>query len=166
MAIDLKNYEPAVMAGSDVTVGGSLSVAGSSAVTGNSTVTGSLAVTGAFSLTTQQSANVATNKTVAEADCGVIQNVTVDGVVITLPATTVGMTFIVRNGSSSSGTVGVSISPNALDKIMGNGFTSADNKDAINTKATAKPGDQMVLVADGVNGWFVQSVVGTWAREA
>lgn len=105
------------------------------------------------------------NATLAEADCGVVQNVTVDGVVLTLPATSAGMRFVVRNGGTG-GDVGVSVSPNALDKIMGNGFTSADNKDAINTKATSRPGDEIELVADGVNGWYVARVHGTWAREA
>lgn len=106
-----------------------------------------------------------TNYTLTEADSGLVTNVDTDNVVITLPSTVAGMTFIVRN-SASDGAAKVSISPAALDKIMGNGFTSADNKDAINTKATAKKGDYMKLVADGANGWFVTAVRGTWAREA
>ncbi len=85
--------------------------------------------------------------------------------VITLPATVVGMTFTITN-SAADGAAGVSVSPNAIDKIMGVGLTSADNKDLINTKATARTGDSVTLVGDGVNGWYVQKLTGTWAREA
>lgn len=114
-------------------------------------------------------ATVTADKTLAAADSGLVQNVTADGKVITLPAagaTTVGLTFTVRNGGAYDGAVGISVSPNASDQIIGNGFTAADNKDAINTKTTARPGDELTLVSDGSAGWFVHNVVGTWAREA
>lgn len=112
----------------------------------------------------QQTETVAANKTLDEGDNGVIQMVTVDAVVITLPATVVGYQYTIVN-AAPDGTALVSISPAATDKIMGNGFTSADDKDARNTKATAKRGDMMRLVGDGVNGWMVAEVRGTWARE-
>lgn len=105
------------------------------------------------------------NYTMAEGDSGKTTYVDTDGVVITLPATTVGMSFKIVN-AGADGAVGIAVSPNASDKIMGNGYTSADNKDAINTKATAKKGDFIELVADGANGWFVRAVKGIWAREA
>ena len=120
--------------------------------------------------------NIDTAKTLAEADNGVIQNVIADAITITLPATVVGTTYIIRNGgvpktsgpagTGDNGSVLVTIAPNASDKIMGAGFTSADNKAALNTKATAQVGDYMVLVGDGVNGWMVQSYKGVWARQA
>lgn len=122
------------------------------------------------------SVDVSTNKTLAEGDNGIVQNVVADAITITLPATVVGMQFTVRNGgvkvtngptgSAADGTALVTIAPNASDKIMGNGFTSADNKAALNTKATSRIGDEIVLVGDGVNGWFVQRVSGLWARQA
>lgn len=105
------------------------------------------------------------NFTAAEGDVGQIHDIDTDAVVVTLPSTVVGMTFIFRN-AGADGAVGFNLSPAALDKIMGAGLTSADDKDLINTKATAKKGDHVVLVGDGVNGWFVQEMVGTWAREA
>lgn len=102
----------------------------------------------------------------AEGDSGVVTCVGTDGVVATLPATVLGMTFILVN-TGEDGTVEIKLDPNANDKIMGNGFTSADNKDAINTKATAKKGDFIVVVGDGAaaGGWFIQSIRGIWARE-
>lgn len=109
---------------------------------------------------------VTANKTLDQADSGVPQVVTADAVVVTLPATVAGLTYVIVNGSNRQGDVGVTVSPNASDQIIGNGFTAADDKDAINTKATARPGDKLVLVGDGVDGWFVQEVKGTWVREA
>ena len=84
--------------------------------------------------------------------------------VFTLPATVRGLTytFVV---STLSTTTGLSVSPNANDKIMGNGFTSADNKDAINTAATDREGDLITVVGDGDLGWYITQVIGTWARE-
>lgn len=120
--------------------------------------------------------DIDTNKTLADTDCGLVQNVIADAVVITLPATVVGYNFTVRNagvkstggpkGTASDGTALVSISPNAADKIAGNAFTATDNKDALNTKATSRVGDEMQLVGDGANGYMVTKVIGTWAREA
>jgi len=99
-------------------------------------------------------------KTLDEGDSGVVQNVTASATV-TLPATVAGATYVVRVGAEG---ITVNVSPNAADKIMGNGFTSADNKDAI---ATSQPiGSYIALVADGANGWQVQRVHGTWTREA
>lgn len=107
----------------------------------------------------------AVNATLAATDMGVIQDVTVDGVVLTLPATSLAGVFLVRNAGTSDGAVGLSVSPNASDKIVGNNFTALDNKDAVNTKATAKRGDLIVLLGDGVHGWTIREIVGTWARE-
>lgn len=116
--------------------------------------------------TNRENETVSSNKTLDEGDSGVVQNVTAS-CTLTLPATVVGATYHIRNGGSGSSdnAVTITISPAALDKIMGGGFTSADNKDIINT--TGEGGvDEVTLVADGVNGYFIQSISGTWTREA
>lgn len=120
--------------------------------------------------------NIDTNKTLALADCGVVQNVIADAIVITLPATIAGATFTIRNGgvpanssikgTGSNGSVLVKVSPNAADQIAGLNFTAADNKAAMNTKATSQVGDYITLVADATNGWCVVDAKGVWAREA
>lgn len=119
------------------------------------------------------SADVTTNKTLTLADQGIVQNVRSSSAVITLPATTAGATFIIRNGGAvvtngptgtSGAAVTVAISPAAADQIAGNGFTAADNKDAINT--LGQVGDYMTLVGDGTNGWCIAELSGTWTREA
>ena len=113
--------------------------------------------------------DVASNKTLTAADAGIVQNVTVDGVIVTLPSTANGLSFTIRNGGKQDGTVGVFVSPAAADGITGNGFTATINKDAINTKATSKAGDEITVSANGTAGvtaWTAAQVVGTWAREA
>lgn len=120
--------------------------------------------------------DVTENKTLALADCGIVQNVLTDAITITLPATAASLNFTVRNGgdadanaavgSGYNGSMAVNVSPQSGDKISGLALTPADNKDLINTKATAKVGDEVTLLADGTDGYTVVSVKGTWAREA
>jgi hypothetical protein len=119
--------------------------------------------------------NIDTAKTLALADNGVVQNVIADGITITLPATTAGAVFTIRNGgvpktgapagTGDDASVLVSVSPNASDKIQGLAFTAADDKDARNTKATARVGDYIKLVGDGTDGWNVSEARGIWVRE-
>lgn len=124
----------------------------------------------------RQSVNVTTNKVLTLADQGIVQNVQADGIVITLPATSAGAVFTIRNGgvpvtngpagTGSNKSVLVAVSPNSADKIQGNGLTAADNKDLLNTKATSLVGDEVTLVGDGVDGYNIQEIVGIWSREA
>lgn len=160
----------------DQTVADDLSVTDDLAITddltvgGDATVTGAAAITGAVTFgdtllsDVQQTETVAVDKTLDAGDSGVFQIVTVDAKVITLPATVLGLTYTIINGGAD-GAVLVTVSPNASDKIAGAGLTAADNKDLLNTKATAKKGDMVRLFGDGVDGWFVQEIRGTWARE-
>lgn len=97
-------------------------------------------------------------------DCAKTIMVDTDAVVITLPAVATGLHFKVMN-IAADGTALVSVSPNSADRIFGNGFTASDDKDAQNTKATAKYGDYIVLDYYSADGWVVTEVVGTWARE-
>lgn len=121
--------------------------------------------------------NIDTNKTLTLADSGVVQNVIADGITITLPATAAGSTFYIRNGgvpaasavgagTGSDASVLVTVAPAAADKIQGLAFTAADNKAALNTKATSKVGDYIHIVGDGVDGYNVLSARGIWTRAA
>lgn len=105
------------------------------------------------------------NYTMTAADSGYETIIDTDAKTITLPATAAGLTYTFVNGGADAA-VAVTISPNASDRIMGAGLTAADNKDLINTKTTARKGDRVTIVGDGADGWYVQSMVGTWAREA
>lgn len=117
-------------------------------------------------------------KTLTIADSGYVQNVIYDNAVITLPATAVIGVFIIRNGgvpliagngaSGSDGTVKLSVSPVAADRIQGGvDGTATDDKDIINTKATSNVGDEVTILSGGeTNGPVVTRISGIWAREA
>jgi len=105
------------------------------------------------------------NKTLDAQDVGKVINVTVDAKTITLPAVAAGLEYVIRNGAAS-GTVAVTVSPNASDKIMGADLAGVDNKDRVNTKATAIIGDYIHLTYGGATGWMVLAERGTWAAEA
>lgn len=119
------------------------------------------------------------SKVLTAADEGLVQNVTVDGITITLPATAAGASYTIRNGgaapsggpagATSDQSVAVTVAPNSADGFTGNGFTAATNKAAINTKATAQVGDEIRVLGSGttgVTGWNFSEVKGTWARQA
>ena len=88
--------------------------------------------------------------------------------VFTLPAAaaaTKGVWYEFETGAVSAG-VGLSISPAAADHIRGNGLTEVDNKDLINSGVSDRKGDSVRLYCDGVDGWVIDAVIGTWAKEA
>lgn len=88
--------------------------------------------------------------------------------VFTLPAAaaaTKGVWYEFETGALSGGT-GLSISPAAADHIRGNGLTAVDDKDLINTGATDRLGDSVRIYCDGVDGWVIEAVIGTWAKQA
>lgn len=91
--------------------------------------------------------------------------------VFTLPAadaTTKGVWYDFECGALSAGT-GLSISPNAADAIGGNGLTVVLDKDLINSGASDRLGDCVRIYCTGTAGataWRIESIVGTWAKEA
>ena len=89
----------------------------------------------------------------------------VDGVVFTLPGIAIGNTVTFTN-IAPDGQADLTVSPNSSDGITYAG-SSTDNKDLINTKATAKYGDYVTLASlDGVVAWQVVAIRGIWAKEA
>lgn len=122
--------------------------------------------------------DVTENKTLAAADQGIVQNVITDAITVTLPATVVGMHYIVRNGgvkstggaagTVSNGTCLVTIAVASGDGFTGNAFTAAINKKALNTKATSQVGDYLEVNGSGTNAataWNITEAKGIWARE-
>ena len=88
-----------------------------------------------------------------------------DGVVFTMPSIATGNTITFVN-TAEDGTAELSVSPAAVDGINYIG-SNTDNKDLINTKATAKKGDYVTLASlNGTAAWQVVAVRGVWAKEA
>ena len=101
---------------------------------------------------------------VITADSGKTLASTLDAIVYTLPSIAIGNTVTFVN-MAEDGQAALNISPAAVDGITYAG-TAVDNKDLINTKATAKKGDFVTLASlDGVVAWQVVDVRGVWAKE-
>ena len=86
---------------------------------------------------------------------------------VTLPAVTAHHAYWIINGNPS-GTGLLTISPNANDKFLFDaaGAGGTDNKDIINTQATAKRGDYVKLIYGSAEGWIITEMHGTWVDEA
>ena len=103
--------------------------------------------------------------TVLASESGTIFKIATDAKTFTLPATEAGLRYTFIN-SGADGAVLLAISPAAADAIHGRALTSVDDKDLLNTKATAKEGDAVTIIGDGVDGWFIVAVEGIWAKES
>ena len=107
----------------------------------------------------------ASSYTVTTSDSGKTFVSETDGVVFTLPAIAIGYSFTFVN-NAPDGANALTISPNASDGITYAG-SSTDDKDLINTKATSKQGDFVVISSlNGTAAWQVTQVRGTFAKEA
>jgi len=108
---------------------------------------------------------ISADKTLDAEDHGKAFFVTADAKTITVPATATALRCLIMNGGAF-GTIAVNISPNANDKIMGPDLAGVDNKDLINTKATACRGDYAIIRNGHADGPVVDELRGTWAAEA
>lgn len=109
---------------------------------------------------------ISANKTLDAEDCGKLFWVDTDAKVITLPSIADGLGGAMIVNGGAFGTVLVAISPAAADMILGPDITGANDKDLLNTKATAKRGDRAKIDLGDADGYVVTELVGTWAREA
>jgi len=106
----------------------------------------------------------AATKTLDAQDTGKIIFCTVT-TVVTLPATATALADVTLVNMAPFGTAQISADPNANDKIMGPDLAGTDNKDLINTLATAQRGDLVTLTAGHTDGYVVNRLRGTWASE-
>lgn len=108
---------------------------------------------------------ISANKTLDIQDNGKVFFVDTDAKVITMPAVATPVNCKIVN-IGAFGAVQVAVSPDAADKIQGPDLPGTDDKDLLNTKATARRGDFVKLVAGDANGPIVAELRGTWATEA
>jgi len=105
--------------------------------------------------------------TVLVTDSGAKFAIATDAKTFTLPSTARGLVYQFWNTGAADGANIITISPAAADMISGGGLgLGVNNKDLINTKATAKKYDMVEIVGDGADGWIVTEIIGTWAKEA
>ena len=99
------------------------------------------------------------------ADTGKVFFVDTDAKTITLPAIAVPLTATIVN-IGAYGTVAVNVSPNASDMIHAPDIAGTNDKDHINTKATARRGDLVRISSPGdADGWQILNQRGVWAQE-
>lgn len=108
---------------------------------------------------------ITVDKTLDIQDNGKLFVVTADAKIITLPAVATPVNCVIMNGGAF-GTIAVNVSPDAADKIQGPDLPGTDNKDLINTKATANRGDFVKIATGDANGPLAIELRGTWATEA
>ena len=184
MAINLKNYEPALMAGADIeitsadfsiddltvaddaSIGGDLAVTGTSAFTGVATFTAAPVFTAsptgaAVARTVTQSALVGATVALTAAQCGqVFNNRSTSGSPSwTLPTAANGLwyTFTV-----SDVTAGFTVTGGTIKAKTSATGTAISGTTLTNTQATAVIGDNITLVCDGTN-WVAVSQSGIFA---
>jgi hypothetical protein len=99
-------------------------------------------------------------------------NIATDALVISLPAITannIGMEFLFRNTGADGNNI-ITLSPAATDAIHGTVAAiqsgGVDNKDWINTKATANKGDWCTIKAVALTDWYLSGGDGVWASES
>ena len=117
-------------------------------------------------VTQRQTVKTADYTVVVNTDSGKIFASALDGITYTLPAIAAGEVYTFIN-IGLDGAAAINISPNASDGIMYVG-SNTDDKDLINTKATAKRGDMVTLKSSeaGSVAWQVANAIGIWAKEA
>ena len=114
--------------------------------------------------TLEEYETVSVNKTLDIQDTGKVLFVNTDAITITLPAIAVPLfTTLVNIGAF--GAVALTISPNANDMIHAPDLAGTNDKDHINTKATAQRGDYCRIHNGDANGWSVMKQRGIWAQE-
>lgn len=109
---------------------------------------------------------ISDNKTLDIQDNGKVFFVDTDAKTITLPAVATGLVCTIVN-IGAYGAVAVNISPAAADMIHAPDIAGTDDKDHINTKATARRGDYCQIIGGLVaTGYNVVKQRGIWAQEA
>lgn len=106
------------------------------------------------------------NYTLDAEDSGKLICVDTDAITLTLPAIADGFGGATIVNIGAYGTIAVTISPNVNDMILGPDITGANDKDLINTKATAQRFDRVKLDVGDADGYVVHGMVGVWARQA
>lgn len=116
------------------------------------------------------------NKTLTIEDSGKTFHIATDALVITLPATLLGLNYTFKNSGADGNNI-ITVSPQAADGISGTITLAATvvelsgvvDKDLINTKASSISGDTCRVDGTGVAGteaWLTSNDGGIWASEA
>lgn len=119
--------------------------------------------------------DVTENKTLAAKDSGIVQNVIVEDVTVTIPATATEGVWTVRDGGikSPDGAPGAivkpaapKVAPSADDTIAGFNVGGSDADGKYLTNAGGREGDEITVINTGAtDGGLVVAAKGDWQRE-
>lgn len=110
----------------------------------------------------RESRTVSSSQTLTDVQSGYVQNVTVDGVAVTLPAAAAGKTVVLRvgGGAPTGAPIGAvtnkAVGFTVVGSVTGLGATGALSI----AKANANHGDEVTLTA-GAATWYLSRVIGT-----
>tara|TARA_Y100001937_G_C6941760_1_gene250696 strand:+ start:167 stop:601 length:435 start_codon:yes stop_codon:yes gene_type:complete len=115
---------------------------------------------------TSNAVELSTNTTLTAATHGRHPILCTGAITLTLPAVAIGVSFHLIN-NNPDGTA-LTVSPNSSDKFLINAAGSAgtNDKDIVNTGATARRGDSVKLTYGSADGWTILELNGTWADES
>ena len=113
-----------------------------------------------------------TSQAIKANQAGTEFNIATDALVITLPAidaNNIGMELTFRNTGADGNNI-ITLSPASTDAVHGTVGSvqsgGVDNKDWINTKATANKGDWCTIKAVALTDWYLTGGDGVWASES
>lgn len=104
--------------------------------------------------------NLSKDITLTADDSGLLLQVTVPGVTITLPSTSLGYTYEIANECEPGS---FTVQPFPSDLIVGGGLAKTTQKVSDGQSIVVNPGlrgDSLTLVGDGVDGWVISKIVG------
>jgi len=107
---------------------------------------------------------VSGDKTLDIEDTGKVLFVDTDAKTITLPVVATGLYCTIVN-IGAYGTVLVTVSPQAADGIHAPDIGFVNDKDHLNTKATAQRGDLVSIAPGDANAWLINNQRGVWAQQ-
>ena len=120
--------------------------------------------------------NVTENKTLAAEDSGLVQNVTVASVVITLPAVATQGVWTIRDGGVkvTNGPEGAvvtpaipTVDPNAGDTLAGLNVEGTEQDGKYRKNTGGQIGDEITVANTGAtNGGLIINSVGDWVLES
>ena len=115
-------------------------------------------------------------KTLAAEDSGIVQNVTVASVTVTLPATATQGVWTIRDGgvAATDGPDGAIVSasapkvdPNGSDTVAGFNVEGTESDGKYLVSSSAQHGDEITVANTGAtNGGLVVGAIGDWTRDA
>ena len=93
--------------------------------------------------------------------------ISADAKTLTLPAVTIGASFIIVC-TAKDGQALLTVSPDAADKFIVDllGAAGTDNKDIILAKASQKENDFVHLMGLNADGYYIHNISGVWSDES